>query len=169
MATEDSGRGPHLVVRIEDPAIEPGEGIVAAVPHAPAFVARAEVDAYRELAQNAREAASLARADADQKAAAAEDRAQAGVEAFRAEYPTRLQFQYELSDRAREAPFSVEGMWHDGQFTYLRSRAQESPALYEVQDGDPSLVAYDLTGDSVVAWIIPKDALSSCFSTQGIT
>ena len=149
LATEDSGRGPHLVVRIEDPRVEAGEGIVAAVPHAPAFVARAEVDAYRELAQNAREAASLARVDADQKAAAAADRAQAGVEAFRAEYPTRLQFQYELSDRAREAPFSVEGMWHDGQFTYLRSRAQESPALYEVQDGDPSLVAYDLTGDGL--------------------
>ena len=36
-------------------------------------------------------------------------------------------------------------MWHDGQFTYLRSRAQESPALYERKDGEPSLVPYDLT------------------------
>ena len=68
---------------------------------------------------------------------------------FRADYPTRLHFDYTLSDRAVESPFNVEAMWHDGQFTYLRSRAQESPALYEAQDGDPSLVAYDLTEDGL--------------------
>ena len=28
---------------------------------------------------------------------------------------------------------------------------------------------YDLIKKDLVAWIIPKDALSSCFSTQGIT
>ena len=40
-------------------------------------------------------------------------------------------------------------MWHDGQFTYLRSRAQESPALYELRDGEPALVAYDLSEDGL--------------------
>ena len=48
-----------------------------------------------------------------------------------------------------DSPFNVSAMWHDGQFTYLRSSAQESPALYERQDGDPSLVAYDLTEDGL--------------------
>ena len=40
-------------------------------------------------------------------------------------------------------------MWHDGRFTYLRSRAQESPAIYELKDGKPSLVAYDLTPEGL--------------------
>ena len=40
-------------------------------------------------------------------------------------------------------------MWHDGQFTYLRSNAQESPALYEIKDGKPALVAYDITEDGL--------------------
>ena len=40
-------------------------------------------------------------------------------------------------------------MWNDGQFTYLRSRAQESPALYERKDGQPSLIPYDLTEDGL--------------------
>ena len=40
-------------------------------------------------------------------------------------------------------------MWHDGQFTYLRSSAQESPAIYELKDGKPSLVAYDLTPEGL--------------------
>ncbi|MCY3700369.1 MAG: hypothetical protein OXH46_12195, partial [Gemmatimonadetes bacterium] len=43
----------------------------------------------------------------------------------------------------------VEAMWHDGEFTYLRSRAQESPALYELRDGEPSLVAFDLTEEGL--------------------
>ena len=70
-------------------------------------------------------------------------------EAFRVEYPTRLKFPYQLEDKARKWPFMVEGMWHDGQFTYLRSNAQESPALYEEKDGKPALVAYDLHPDGL--------------------
>ena len=70
-------------------------------------------------------------------------------QAFRAEYPTRLKFPYQLEDKARKWPFMVEGMWHDGQFTYLRSNAQESPALYEEKDGKPALVAYDLQPDGL--------------------
>ena len=54
-----------------------------------------------------------------------------------------------LDDKAIKWPFLVEGMWHDGQFTYLRSNAQESPALYEHKDGKPSLVAYDLGEDGL--------------------
>ena len=80
-----------------------------------------------------------AQAAADTLAAEARAEARAVVEDFRADYPTRLHFVYSLSDRAQEPPFNVEAMWHDGQFTYLRSHAQESPALYEAVDGDPSL------------------------------
>ena len=71
------------------------------------------------------------------------------TEAFRADYPTRLKFPYRLADKALKWPFLVQGMWHDGQFTYLRSNAQESPALYEIKDGKPALVAYDLTEDGL--------------------
>jgi len=63
------------------------------------------------------------------------ERGAAEVEAFRASYPERLRFEYRLDRDASEPPFRVEAMWHDGEFTYLRSRAQESPALYELRDG----------------------------------
>ena len=65
------------------------------------------------------------------------------------EYPGRVQFPYRLEARARLDPFLVEGMWHDGRFTYLRSRAQETPALFELTDGEPALVAYDLYDDGL--------------------
>ena len=142
------GGAPHLVVRIEPPADE-DDALIAAEPHAPAFVARSEITAYQALAQQAQETARNAQLAADTLADEARAEAEAAVEDFRADYPTRLHFVYTLSGRAQEPPFNVEAMWHDGQFTYLRSHAQQSPALYEAVDGDPALVAYDLTEDGL--------------------
>ena len=140
------GGAPHLVVRIEPP---PEDVLISAAPHTPAFIARSEVTAYQVMAQQAQQTARNAQLAADTLADEARAEAAAAVEDFRANYPTRLHFDYTLSDRALDPPFNVEAMWHDGQFTYLRSHAQESPALYEAVDGDPALVAYDLTEDGL--------------------
>ena len=140
------GGAPHLVVRIEPP---PDDAPISAAPHTPAFIARSEVTAYQVMAQQAQETARNAQLAADTLADEARAEAAAAVEDFRADYPTRLHFVYTLSDRAQDPPFDVEAMWHDGQFTYLRSHAQASPALYEAVDGDPALVAYDLTEDGL--------------------
>ncbi len=125
---------PHLVIRVESGADAAGMSGAGA----PAFVARSEVAAYREMAAEAVEAARGARAAAE-----------AEIEAFRASYPERLRFEYRLARNADERPFLVEAMWHDGRFTYLRSRAQEAPALYELKDGESALVAFDLTEDGL--------------------
>ncbi|MDE2782207.1 MAG: TrbG/VirB9 family P-type conjugative transfer protein [Gemmatimonadota bacterium] len=134
LVSEHADEPPHLVVRVEagaDTAGMSGAG-------APAFVARTEVAAYREMAAEAARAARRARAAAE-----------AEIEAFRASYPERLRFEYRLDRDASERPFLVEAMWHDGRFTYLRSHAQEAPALYELRDGEPALVAFDLTEDGL--------------------
>ncbi len=134
LVKEHGEEPPHLVVRVEsgpDAAGMTGSG-------APAFVARSEVAAYREMAAEAVEAARTARAAAE-----------AEIAAFRASYPERLRFEYRLDSRASRRPFLVEAMWHDGRFTYLRSHAQETAALYELKDGDPALVAFDLTEDGL--------------------
>ena len=147
LVTEQSADQPHLVVRIEeqtetDPRISPGK-------HEPAFVARGQVAAYQQMAETAMQTAKAAQVDADSRIADATALAAGESEAFRAAYPTRLKFPYQLEDKAKKWPFMVEGMWHDGQFTYLRSNAQESPALYEEKDGKPALVAYDLQEDGL--------------------
>ena len=132
---------PHLVVRIETKP--------AAAPGAPSFVARSAVEDYREMALAAGEAARAAREAADLRSSEAESRASQAVNQFKIDYPGRLSFAYQLDKKAYEWPFLVDAMWHDGQFTYLRSRAQESPAIYELKDGKPSLVAYDLTPEGL--------------------
>ncbi len=143
LVSEHGEKPPHLVVRVEAGAE------AAAMSGAPGFVARSEVAAYREMAAEAAAAAGRAREEAAAGIAEARERAAAEVEAFRASYPERLRFEYRLDRDASKRPFLVEAMWHDGRFTYIRSKAQESPALYELQDGEPSLVAFDLGSDGL--------------------
>ena len=146
LVSEQPGQ-PHLVVRIaseaeNDPRISPGG-------HQPAFVARDQVAAYQQMAEQARQNAVAAQTKAEQQIDTVRQQAEGEISSFRADYPTRIKFPYRLADKALKWPFLVQGMWHDGQFTYLRSNAQESPALYEIKDGKPSLVAYDLTEDGL--------------------
>ncbi len=147
LVSEDGEKPPHLVVRVEAGA-ETGS-VSAGGASGPAFVARSEVAAYRRMAEEAAEAARGAREQAEATVAEARAEAEAAIEAFRASYPGRLAFEYRLDKSASERPFRVEAMWHDSRFTYVRSRAQESPALYEMLDGEPALVAFDLTGDGL--------------------
>ncbi|MCE2399123.1 MAG: TrbG/VirB9 family P-type conjugative transfer protein [Gemmatimonadetes bacterium] len=137
----------HLVFRVEAGAEAAGMSPGSA--GGPAFVARSEVAAYREMAAEAAEAARRAQEQAEAGILEARRRAEAEIEAFRAEYPARLAFEYRLDRGASGRPFLFEAMWHDGKFTFIRSRAQESPALYEMKDGEPSMVAYDLTEDGL--------------------
>ena len=146
LVSEHAEEPTHLVFRVEEGAEAAG---MAGGTGGPAFVARSEVAAYREMAAEAAEAARRAQERAEAGIIEARRRAEAEIVAFRAAYPARLAFEYRLDRGASERPFRVEAMWHDGLFTYIRSRAQESPALYEMKDGEPSLVAYDLTEDGV--------------------
>jgi type IV secretory pathway VirB9-like protein len=70
---------------------------------------------------------------------------------YRQQYPTRLQFVYGLPKY--EKPFLVRSMWHDGQFTYLKSDATELPALYELKDGKPAVVNFQVQNGT---YVVPK-------------
>ena len=44
-------------------------------------------------------------------------------------------------------------MWHDGNFTYIKSDATELPALYEVKDGKPAILNFQVNAGT---YIVPK-------------
>ena len=87
------------------------------------------------------------------KSQLAEETARAAKEqeTFVAEYPAQVAFDY-LFKRG-EKPFLVSAIWHDAKATYIRAKASEKPALYEVTDGEPTLINYDLRGD---VYVVPK-------------
>ncbi len=146
LVSEHGEQPPHLVVRVESGADAAG---LSDGGTAPGFVARSEVAAYREMAAEAAESARRAREAAEAGILEARRKAEAEIDALRAEYPRRLAFEYRLDRGATRRPFLVEAMWHDGTFTYIRSRGQESPAVYELRDGEPAVVPVQLAGDGL--------------------
>lgn len=139
----ESDADPDIHVYVELPEVDPDEETVAAgPPHEPMFISADAVAEYEAAAAAATERARKATEEA-------ENRVQGAVDEFRSSYPTLMRFEYKLDKRAQGAPFHVVAMWHDGRFTYARSLAEETPALYEERDGQPSLVSYDLSPDGL--------------------
>ena len=82
---------------------------------------------------------------------AANRRTTEALAAYQQEYPGKLQFVYGPQRYAK--PFLVRSIWNDGQFTYIKSDAAELPALYEVKDGKPSLLNFQVQNGT---YIVPK-------------
>jgi type IV secretion system protein VirB9 len=78
-------------------------------------------------------------------------RADETIAAYQQQYAGRLQFAYGTLKYAK--PFLVRSIWHDGQFTYIKSDASELPALYELKDGNPSLVNFQVQHGT---YVVPK-------------
>ena len=73
------------------------------------------------------------------------------IAGFKQQYPAKLQFAY--GTPKYEKPFLVRSIWHDGQFTYIKSDAHELPALYELKDGQPALVNFQVQSGT---YVVPK-------------
>jgi len=116
------------------------------------FYTAAEVDVLRQAADTARTEAQASR---DAAAKTAEDR----VNGFKASYPTRLDFAYRY--KAHEKPFFIAAIYTDGAFTYIKADARELPALYEVRDGRPNLIHFQVEhGTYIVPKVLEKGYLS---------
>ena len=108
------------------------------------FYAAAEVDQLRE-------AAAAARDELQQVKVSVAKSVQDGVDAFRAEYPMQLRFPYRF--KADQRPFNVSAIFHDGRFTFIRAAATELPSLYELRDGAPNLVNFQVQDG---LYVVPK-------------
>jgi type IV secretion system protein VirB9 len=124
----------------------------------PQLHSTAEVQALRQTieetkrqAQEAREAAATAVEEAAQARVAAERASEDKIAAFRAAYPTQLQFSYRF--KALDPLFRVTAIFHDDRFTYIRASPFELPALYELVDGAPNLVTFQVQDGT---YIVPK-------------
>ena len=66
------------------------------------------------------------------------------VDEYKAAYQLSLKFDYQY--KANEAPFDVQSIYHDDKFTYIKTTAPEKFSVYDLKDGKPNLVTYDLRG-----------------------
>jgi type IV secretory pathway VirB9-like protein len=73
------------------------------------------------------------------------------IDEYKSTYPMKLKFDYKF--KANAAPFDIQSIYHDDQFTYIRTNAPEKFSVYEIRDGKPNLITYDLREGT---YIIPK-------------
>ena len=141
LLTEKGGTGmPDLKVYVNaDPSAPQGK---------PKYYSAAQLEELRSELEEARAATD-----------AANRRTTEALAAYQQEYPGKLQFVY--GTPKYERPFLVRSIWHDGQFTYIKSDATELPALYEVKDGKPSLLNFQVqNGTYVVPKVLDRGYLS---------
>lgn len=86
-----------------------------------------------------------------QQLAAVQTHITQAVDEYKSTYPLSLKFDYTF--KANEAPFDIESIYHDDKFTYIKTSAPEKFSVYEMKDGKPDLVNYDLREGT---YIIPK-------------
>jgi len=110
------------------------------------YVHAADAEAYKK------ELADLRQQTAEQ-VRSAQAHAVEEINQFRSTYATKLRFDYALDPKASREPFLVSTIYHDDSFTYIRSAAREKPVFYEIRDGKPNLVSFQLENG---VYIVPK-------------
>ena len=138
--SDPKGQDPDFTVYLEsdDPAV------AAAGRQHPKYVPAQQLEDFRAQAD-------LAREDARRATDAARTALESSLTSFRTTYPLGLQFPYRF--KADTKPFSVHAMFHDDHLTFIQAHATELPSLYELKDGTPNLVNFDVRDGT---YIVPK-------------
>jgi type IV secretion system protein VirB9 len=108
------------------------------------YVRAADAEAYKKEMETAQ-------AQALQQIHAAESHATEQIDQFRSTYATKLRFDYTLDPKLSREPFRVSAIYHDDSFTYIRCAAKEKPALYEIKDGKPNLISFQVENGVYIA------------------
>lgn len=108
----------------------------------PVFVPASELDRAKQDAAAAQSAETAALNAESSK-----------EEAYRSQYPGSLHFDFTW-DESKAKELGLQQIWRDDKFTYLRGQFQETPALYEVKDGKPSLINFDFNNG---LYTVPKE------------
>src|SRR5262249_992077 len=116
--------------------VEPSEqsSIGSASSSNPRFVLAEEVAHYKAQVTTLQEQLTKTQTEAAKKT-------ESEINEYRAKYPSSLKFQYRYQN---QNPFQVTAIFHDDNFTYIHSTAREKPAIYEIKDGKPNLINFQL-------------------------
>jgi type IV secretory pathway VirB9-like protein len=110
------------------------------------YVRAADAEAFKKELETAHNQAA-------EQVRTAQSRATEEVNQFRSAYATKLHFDYIVDPKFPREPFLVSAIYHDETFTYIRCAAREKPALYELKDGKPNLVSFQVENG---VYVVPK-------------
>lgn len=125
-----------FVERTEDTS-SPGSGLRG-------YVRSEEAEAYRKEVDQLRQ-------ETGEKIHEAQAQVSSEIDRFRSSYSAKLQFDYTLDPKASREPFLVSAIYHDDQFTFIHCAAREKPVLYELKDGKPNLISFQVENGVYIA------------------
>jgi type IV secretion system protein VirB9 len=106
------------------------ESMIQAASGPPRFVSAQVADDYRRQIQAAQN-----------ETIKVKQSAQTAIETGIAQFVSNVRFPYRFE--AGRKPFNVRAIYHDGMFTYIQARPEDTPTLYEYVDGKPSIVNFE--------------------------
>jgi len=125
--------------------IEPKEGsAVAPNSGLRGYVSAGEAQAYKKELDTLR-------AQTTEQIHAAQTQSSEQINRFRSSYAAKLKFDYPLDAKAAREPFRVSVIYHDDAFTYIQCAAREKPTLYEIKDGKPNLISFQVENGVYIA------------------
>jgi type IV secretion system protein VirB9 len=120
------------------------------------YIRAGEAEAYKKELETLR-------SETDKQMREAQAQVADQISKFKANYQAKLHFDYSLSAKAAQDPFLVSAIYHDDNFTYIQCAAHEKPTLYEMKDGKPNLINFELQNG---VYIVPK-VLDNGYLTVG--
>jgi type IV secretory pathway VirB9-like protein len=125
--------------------VEPKEGSsIAASSGLRGYVSAGVAEAYKKELETLRSQSA-------EQIRVAQAQSSEQINHFRSSYATKLQFDYPLDAKANREPFLVSAIYHDEAFTYIKCAAREKPALYEIKDGKPNLISFQVENGVYIA------------------
>ena len=169
LLTASGGIVPLALVESADGAVDAVVRVSLDAPESqsagPALASAESVETMATRAAKAWETVAAAEVQAAERVEAARSAAQAELDARREAYARQARFDYRWAGDASGYPWLVEGLWHDGRRTYLRTRAL-SPVLYERVGGELKQVAAPRVLDDVLH-IVPRVLGSGALEAGG--
>jgi type IV secretion system protein VirB9 len=143
----DTGAAPDLELDVSTK----DASLLSAIGGDAKFVPASAVADFQAQYEIAKQNERIAKEQADLRVREADAKVEAARAQAHEDYPAVLKFTYRFEKN--KAPFLVSAIYHDEKFTYIQANPQETPAVYEMKDGKPSLIQFDFK-DGV--YTIPK-------------
>ncbi len=125
--------------------VEPKEGSgIAANSGFHGYVTAGEAQAYKKELE-------ALRSQTAEQIRLAQSQSAEQLNQFRSSYGSKLHFDYALNAKTVREPFLVSAIYHDDAFTYIKCAAREKPALYEIKDGKPNLISFQVENGVYIA------------------
>jgi type IV secretion system protein VirB9 len=132
--SEMSGVEPDLKVFIEPKE----QSMISTSDKSPRFVSAPELENCRKQVELAKDETRRAK-----------EAAQVAIDGQVGKFLSAVRFSYQFDPDKK--PFQVKTIFHDGRFTYIQGKPEETPTLYEIRDGKPNLVNFEYKGGMYVA------------------